>query len=179
MANKKIPRKLPLKAIKEDYSKYKEVVEIEFREDDGNIYVVKLNPFFEPARINKMLQRFRDDLKQILEHKDLEFPDELIPSYLLMHCLMEFSDFPFPKTNDIKKKVAYFSQVINTKYFKEVTDHMIQEEFEKVWDRVMEIMIANEKIERMAKKLQKEVENHDFKSPEVHKFVQDILDKDG
>ncbi|WP_405101415.1 hypothetical protein [Oceanobacillus sp. FSL H7-0719] len=171
MANKNTVRKLPLKAIKQDIEKYKETVDIDFIED-GVTYRITLFPFFEPSRINKVVFEFGKDIKAIHETEGLDFSDELIPAFVLFHTILEFSDFPLPKTDDIKKKVSYFSQVINSKYFKECTSYLIQAETDKVWDKIMEVMKANEKLERMAKKMKKELQEMDLQSPEMRRLVQ-------
>lgn len=171
MANKETVRKLPLKLIKEDYDKYSEVIDIDFVEN-GYTYRVKLTPLFEPTRVDTLIERFGKDLKNINETEGLDFPDKLIPRFLLFHILEEFSDFPITQTKDITKRVAYFTQVINTKYYKETTDFLIQSEVDKVWDKVMELMKANEKLMAMAKKVQNDLLNLDLKSPELREKIQ-------
>lgn len=171
MANKDTVRKLPISAIKSDTEKYKEVVNIDF-EEEGKTYRVKLTPYFEPTRIDKLLQNFQKDIKSINDEDNLNFPDELIPALVAYYTVLEFSDFPRPKTDDIKKKIAYFTQVINTKYFKEVNEHLLSEEVSKIWRQIMEVMKTNEKLSHVIAKTQNEIQELKLQSPELRKRVQ-------
>lgn len=171
MANKEKARKLPMRMVKADYDKYKEVVSIDF-EEDGRVYSVKLYPYFEPIRINNLIKRLGEDMKEINEHKKLVFPDELIPLFVLYHILIEFSDFPTPKTDNIERKVSYFIKAINTKYFKDVVDHLIQDEVDKVWNNIMDTLAVHEKLKRAEDKFKNKIEKLNLQSPEVREHVE-------
>lgn len=163
-------QKLPLKVALKDAEKYKETVEVDFVEG-GKTYTVTIYPFFDPIRINNVIKTLRKDFVDIKENGELEIPDELFPYFLLYHTLIEFSDFPVSKSKSIEKRVSYFKELIKTKYFKDCTDMFIQEEFNKVWDRVLEIYETNERIHRMAEKAKEEIENLDLKNPEIKEII--------
>lgn len=169
MAEQKVS-KLPIRAIKDDYEKYKETVEIDFMENEET-YRVTLYPFFENTRIKNVLSTLKDDLVEI-DKKGVNLPDELLPTFIIYHTLAEFSNFPVNKSKDIRKRIAYFMQVINTKYFKECTDSMLQDEVDKVFESVMEIMAESERVERQLVKLADDIGNLDLKNPELREIVQ-------
>jgi len=173
MANKNKVRKLPMKMVQEDYDKYKENLEIDFVEND-QVYRITITPFFEPQRIDKAIESFGKDVEDISKKDNIEFPDKLIPQLLLYHCVAEFSDFPISASKDIKKRLAYFYQVINTKYYKETTDQFLQQEVEKVWNRLMEIWSANEQLERVAAQTKERIKDLELQSPELRERIQGI-----
>lgn len=146
MANKTQPKKLNLTAVKQDAKKTDEIVEIDFNEYDGTHFQVKLRPFFNSQGKESVIEALRQDTKN-MKDKGIVFPDKKLPDYLVFLSVMEFSDFPRPKTDDIKKKIAYFYQVIETKYFKEVTEMMIDEEVAAIWQQVMQMVGMNDKLQ--------------------------------
>lgn len=146
MANKNKPKKLTLSAVKADAKKTDEIVEIDFNEYDGTHFQVKLTPFFSKQGRLNVIESLRDDVKE-MQNKGIKFPDKNLPDYIVFLSVMEFSDFPRPNTGDIKKKIAYFYQVIETKYFEEVTEMMIDTEIQKIWQQVMQMVEMNEKLQ--------------------------------
>lgn len=167
MSDKK--KKLPLKVALNDAEKYKETVEVDFVEN-GETYTVTIHPYFDPIRINNVLEKVSKELKEF-EKNNIILPDKLFPIFLLYHTLIEFSDFPVTKSKSVKKRMAYFTEIIKTKYFKECTDMFIQEEFNKVWDKVLEVLAANERVNRMIEKTKEEIENLDLKNPELKQVI--------
>ncbi|WP_368900858.1 hypothetical protein [Oceanobacillus oncorhynchi] len=146
MANKNQPKKLTLTAVKADAKKTDEVVEIDFNEYNGTYFQIKLNPFFSKQRRLSVIESLREDVKE-MKNKGIEFPDKTLPDYVVFLSVLEFSDFPRPSTDDIKKKIAYFYQVIETKYFEEVTEMMVDTEIQKIWQQVMQMVEMNEKLQ--------------------------------
>lgn len=172
MANKNKIRKVPQQAIADDYAKYKEKLEIDFVEED-QVYRVTLYPFFEPVRINEVIESFGKDIQE-MNKKDIDFPEKMIPQLLIYHCVKEFSDLPLTNSKDVKKRISFFYQFINTRYYKEVTDQMLQSEVEKVWSRLMEQLAESQKLERAINKAKERIQNLDLQSAELSERIQGI-----
>lgn len=169
MANVDKKRKLPMKLVKEDAKKYNETIEVEFI-DDGKVYTVTVRPYFDIVGINNVIQRIGDELNE-MKNAGIKFDDRLFPLFLLYHTLIEFSDFPASKSKNVKERMAYFIEVVKTKYFKECIDVFIQEEFNKVWDRVIETIVTSEKMYNMFEKIKKEAERLELQNPEIKEIL--------
>ncbi len=146
MANKSKPRKLGLSIVKDDAKKINEIVEIDFNEYDGAHFQVRLSPFFSNQGKENVIETLREYVKA-MEDKEIVFPDKQLPNLLVFLSVLEFSDFPRPKTDDIKKKIAYFYQAIETKYFREVSEHLIDSEISEIWSMVLKQVEINEKLQ--------------------------------
>ncbi|GAA0346937.1 hypothetical protein GCM10008931_42770 [Oceanobacillus oncorhynchi subsp. oncorhynchi] len=146
MANKNNPKKLNITAVRNQAKQVDEHVDIDFNEYDGSHFVVRLFPFFSKKGRSNVIEELRKDIVEI-QTKKIDFPDKLMPDFLIYHAVMEFSDFPRPKTDDIKKKIAYFYQVIETKYFRDVTEHLVESEVSVLWQMVLKMVEMNNKLQ--------------------------------
>lgn len=146
MANKNNPKKLTLSAVKEQAKRTDEIIKIDFNEYDGTYFQVKLRPFFNNVGKTRIIETLSQDIKA-MQDKAIIFPDNTLPDYLIFLAVLEFSDFPRPKTDDIQKKIAYFYQVIETKYFRDMTEMMIDEEIQEIWLKIMQTVEMNEKLQ--------------------------------
>lgn len=173
MANKNTVRKLPMKAIEKANEMYNETVSVDFHEDDGNTYTVTIHPFFDPHKIQELINSLHEDLQQI-EKAKIVLPDKLLPTYILFKCVETFTDFPISKSNSIKRRFSYFIEVTKTHYFKEVTDMFLPSEFQKVWGQILELMATHERIKELGMRAQAEIQGFDFKSQTLRKRMKGV-----
>ncbi len=163
--------------IENEFNKYDEVIDITFNDTDPKTkeqkeYTIKFYPYFKPERVVKMLKALQKDLNDMNADGEVKVEDDHLPLFVIYHIIKEFSNLPLTNSKDVNKRIAYFYKFINTDYFKLVDQYILQDEFNKVWDHLMEIMKANEKINRMAKKIQSEIQGLDLKSPELREELQ-------
>lgn len=163
--------------IDNNYNKYNEVINITFNDVDPKSkeqkeYTIKFYPYFKPERIENMFKQLQKDLNEMNVDGEVKVEDNHLPLFVIYHIIKEFSNLPLSNSKDVNKRIAYFYKFINTDYFKLVEQHILQDEFNKVWDNLIEIMKANEKINRMAKKIQSEIQSLDLKSPELRARLQ-------
>lgn len=162
--------KLRLEDIDREVSKYNETATVDFN-INGEIFTVTFYPYFDPIRINKLIERLSADFSDIVREK-IEFPDHLIHPFILYHCVIEFSDFPTTKSKNIKVKMDRFIKTLKSSFFKELTDNFIQSEIEKVVDTVHEQIIVYEKFERLKERNKTKIRNMQLRSNEIIKLIE-------
>lgn len=170
-------KKLSVTQIREKANMYNETTSLTFTEKEQEFDVV-LYPYFSNDRIANLFLALKDDLEGFTKYK-IKLKDDLVIPFILHHTILEFTDIGrlskkrYKNEEDYyKASIQYFHIFIKTNYFKEIADSFIQEELAKVFDKVRELLAANEKLNRMVAKYQNEIQNLDLKSPELRERVQ-------
>jgi len=133
-----------------------------------NHFMLTYIPYFKPENINELIQRLSNNLQEY-EKLNIEFKDEYVPARIVYECMVSFTSLTTPK--NIKDDLQFFIELLNTHYFEEISNTFDDDEVAKVWNKVMEVLSASEKIERMMKKTQDDIKKLDIKSPELHEKI--------
>jgi uncharacterized protein YktA (UPF0223 family) len=156
-------KQLPISVIKDENKLYGETVEFPILAH-GEEYIVKVYPFFRPEKVRELvvdLATFGRNIKEgNIPYQDHEEGD--VVAYFI---LRNFTDIKFTKSTKFKNIYEEYKTVINSDVLKKVFNMFPKESVAKVYERIEEVIEANEMFTRQIQFIKDRVNNMDL----VHK----------
>lgn len=158
-------RKLTMQMVKEDVKKYDEVERIYF---DDDAYI-DMHPYFDPHKVANMLELIIDDLS-VFRKEGIEINDEMFIHWIHFRIIKTFSKMYFPK--ETLKLYNFFLEFIRSRYYPQIMKLIPKEELENIYNQVIEMFKAGERILKESKKLEREIERLKQNHPELTEVIE-------
>lgn len=165
-------KKLTMKAIKDDNSKYSKKKRIDF---EGTDYYINIYLHFSPTKIKDMYEDLANTI-QDAKKMNIDIKDSYIQEFLLFFIIKHFSDLYTPKKT--KELIQFFIEFINTDYYQLIIKEYNQDEINKVVSKLFEVYEASGDIEKTTKNLQEQLELIKEKQEESNDYSGDDKVKD-
>lgn len=140
-------KKLTMKAIKDDNSKYSKKKRIDF---EGTDYYINIYLNFAPTKIKDMYEDLANTI-QDAKKMNIDIKDSYIQEFLLFFIIKHFSDLYTPKKT--KELIQFFIEFINTDYYQLIIKEYNQDEINKVVSKLFEVYEASGDIDKTVETL--------------------------
>ncbi|TPF17930.1 hypothetical protein [Priestia megaterium] len=149
-------KQLSLKMIKEENKKYDEIMDFEFTRN-GEDMVIKIYPYFSPARVDKLVKEY-DEFAKKAEEEKLEISEE--DALNLIPCLVikEFTDINFGSAKKAKSILANFKELTNHPIFKELVHAIPDASMESVYAEFNERLSIASKVQGLLSRTKDQIE---------------------